>query len=197
MQRHLFLKIYIKNELSYVIINYYGEEYSSGESNKITFEVKNQEKILIKRYGFIELKYVIQNQEDEIISLIPENGFGKTEIKVTAQKEDYNFTIQHMDIASSEYQVIETKDVLSKASGTYIGKNSMGQDKISIWGSDFQQIEVFVDGIKLNRLSDNSVDLSIINSDEIESIEINKGVQLGEQGTGAIGGQINIYYKEK
>ena len=63
-----------------------------------------------------------------------------------------------------------------------------------IQGSDAQQVTVIIDGVVLNNLSDNSVDVGLIPVQNIEKIEIIKGPASSAWGS-ALGGVVNIITK--
>ncbi len=63
-----------------------------------------------------------------------------------------------------------------------------------IQGSDPQQVTVIIDGVVLNNLSDNSVDVALIPVQNIEKIEIIKGPASSAWGS-ALGGVVNIITK--
>ena len=63
-----------------------------------------------------------------------------------------------------------------------------------IQGSDQQQVTVIIDGVVLNDLADNSVDVGLIPVQNIEKIEIIKGPASSAWGS-ALGGVVNILTK--
>jgi vitamin B12 transporter len=63
-----------------------------------------------------------------------------------------------------------------------------------IQGSDAQQVTVIIDGVVLNDLSDNSVDVALIPVQNIEKLEIIKGPASSAWGS-ALGGVVNIITK--
>ncbi len=63
-----------------------------------------------------------------------------------------------------------------------------------IQGSDAQQVTVIIDGVVLNDLADNSVDVALIPVQNIEKLEIIKGPASSAWGS-ALGGVVNIITK--
>jgi vitamin B12 transporter len=87
-------------------------------------------------------------------------------------------------------------DVLNTVTGVQVF-NTGGPGSIataSIQGSDNRHVTVFMDGIPLNNLSDNVVDLGVLSVRNIEKIEIVKGPASSAWGS-ALGGVINIITK--
>ena len=99
------------------------------------------------------------------------------------------------DIAKNNYQTVA--DVLVQTSGVEIqSKGGAGSSqKVSIRGSETNQVLVLLDGIPLNNQFGGGADLSKIPTNIIEKIEIYEGGSSSKFGSGAIGGVINITTK--
>src|SRR4030043_2254355 len=87
-------------------------------------------------------------------------------------------------------------DVLNTIPGVQVdirgGPGSVANARIQ--GSEFRHVLVMIDGITLNNLSDNFVDISAIPVQNIERIEIIKGPASSSWGS-SLGGMINIITK--
>ncbi|MEE4310909.1 MAG: TonB-dependent receptor [candidate division KSB1 bacterium] len=100
--------------------------------------------------------------------------------------------IQRKEIARSNYQ--SAGEVLEHIPGVEI-RNSGGlggAQKISIRGSQSNQVLVLLDGVPLNDQLGGDADLSAIPAHIIEKIEVHKGGSSPQFGGGAIGGAVNI-----
>ena len=127
------------------------------------------------------------NQLDEVIvtSKSHNNALGKLRL----------FTKE--DIAKGNYQSVG--ELLQQLPGVEIQSTggAGSSKKISIRGSEANQVLVLLDGVKINNQLSGSADLSQIPTNIIERIEIYEGGSSPKFGNGAIGGTINIITKNQ
>jgi len=94
------------------------------------------------------------------------------------------------------YGLSNTMDLLKKASSVdlpdYGGSTT---SPVSLRGSNYGETLVLVDGMRLNPVTGDMVDLSMIPVSEIDSIEVIKGSNTASFGDAAMGGIINIVTK--
>ncbi|MCK5076710.1 MAG: TonB-dependent receptor plug domain-containing protein, partial [Calditrichia bacterium] len=75
----------------------------------------------------------------------------------------------------------------------HIEGNDLGGRTIQIWGSNPDEVNVYVDGVLINMLGiKNQADISIIPLDKVSKIDVHKGANLTLLGQGAFGGVVNI-----
>lgn len=118
-------------------------------------------------------------------------------VQVFALSEYNNSPTQPFIITRREIRqtnALSLGDVLDKVPGVEISQTgSVGSSqKVSIRGSQTNQVLVLLDDVPLNDEMSGSVDLSNIPLNIIESIEIYKGGQSAQFGSGAIGGVVRI-----
>jgi outer membrane cobalamin receptor len=84
--------------------------------------------------------------------------------------------------------------VLERAAGVNIRRSggSGGFSTVSIRGSTAEQVQVFLDGISLNRASGGGVDLGGISLGGIESVEVYRGSVPARFGGNSIGGVVHL-----
>ena len=101
--------------------------------------------------------------------------------------------IDRRTIESANYSSAE--EILANAGSIQISKTGNTTSKMSIRGSNSNQVSVMLDGITVNSRMDGSFDLNSIPAEAIERIDIYKGgdIELSSQ---AIGGIINIITKK-
>jgi outer membrane receptor for ferrienterochelin and colicins len=88
-------------------------------------------------------------------------------------------------------------DVISRQLNIRISRdNSLGSSNISLMGISGQNIKIMVDGIPVNGRLFDQLDLSQLNLQDIERIEIVKGPMSIAYGTNALGGAINLITKK-
>ncbi len=126
------------------------------------------------------------------------------QIVITANKEPMNpgnTTAQVTIITSDQIDSMAARNA-AEIVATVPGVNTAsygarGQSKlVSIRGSSADQVLVLVNGKKINTVQGGGVDLSLINPDTIERIEIIRGGMSAVYGDGAFGGVVNIVLKE-
>ncbi len=71
--------------------------------------------------------------------------------------------------------------------------NSRGESLIYFRGSGKRQLTLFFDGVPLNIPWDNRIDLSLLPTDALESVEIIKGIPSVVYGANTIAGVVNVF----
>ncbi len=97
-----------------------------------------------------------------------------------------------------QQQVSSPVEALRGIPGVVVGRTGPfgGLAQVRIRGAEANHTLVVIDGIEVNNPADGEFDFSnIVGSDNIERIEVLRGVQSGLYGSGAMGGVINIVTK--
>ncbi len=125
-----------------------------------------------------------ENKLDEIV-ITSKNNSGLSNVKILGSEK--------IDKSNSQ----SVAEILKQVSGLEIeSTGGIGSAKrISIRGSNTNQVLVLLDGIPLNNQSSANADLSKIPTNIVEKIEIYEGGSSSKFGSGAIGGAINIITK--
>ncbi|MCK5074897.1 MAG: TonB-dependent receptor, partial [Calditrichia bacterium] len=96
-----------------------------------------------------------------------------------------------------QFNTSEVSDIFKAIPAVRIEGNDISGRSIQIWGSNPDEVNVYLDGILLNSLGiKNQADLSIIPLEKIEKIDVHKGANLTLLGQGAFGGVVNIKSEE-
>lgn len=90
---------------------------------------------------------------------------------------------------------INLEDVLSNSMGIRIEQDNVLGSGISLQGLSGQNVKILIDGIPVVGRLNGNIDLSQINLDNIERIEIVKGPLSVNYGTNALAGAINLITK--
>lgn len=125
----------------------------------------------------------IEHKLDEVVVSSNKNydqNFGNVKLYTREEIEKNNF--QSVGELLQETAGVEIQSTGATGSST----------KISIRGSQSNQVLVLLDGVQLNNQLGGDVDLSQIPTNIIERIEIYAGGNSAQFGSGAIGGTINI-----
>lgn len=101
-------------------------------------------------------------------------------------------TVIELDDYAGEARTLE--DLLSQTVGVQVRRfGSPGQPaEVSIRGSTSNQVVVLLDGVRLDSALSGTVDLSTLPVDLLERVEVTRGGGSVQQGTGAIGGVVNL-----
>jgi len=86
----------------------------------------------------------------------------------------------------------DTADLLNTDHSVQVDEELSGKKKIVIRGGNPDGVVVLYNNIKLNNLYDNSFDMSLIDLEDVERIEIIKGSHTALYGSGSLSGIINV-----
>lgn len=171
------------------------------------------EDLLVGRYD-LEISYI--GYKRKIIYEVPVTESSTTRLQIELQPEigqidaiEVLGNAQH-NLSSANIAVLDRleiqrnggnslQSILKQQAGVEIQSAGVtgGPLRVSIRGSDVNQVLVLLDGVPLNDGFSGGADLSLIPLDIIERIEIYKGGQGARFGNGAIGGAINIITRKR
>jgi outer membrane receptor for ferrienterochelin and colicins len=115
---------------------------------------------------------------------------GKLERSISNVKVINSKTIEQMAAA-------DLNDVISRQLNIRISRdNSLGSSTINLMGISGQNIKIMIDGVPVNGRLFDQLDLSQLNLQDIERIEIIKGPMSIAYGTNSLGGAINLVTKK-
>lgn len=102
-----------------------------------------------------------------------------------------------VDLEAYRGEAKSVEDLLSQVPGVQVRRfGGPGQpSEVSIRGSTASQVVVMLDGIRLDSAQTGTVDLSTIPVDLLARIEVTRGGGSVQQGSGAIGGVVNLVTK--
>lgn len=121
---------------------------------------------------------------------------GPVDVTETKLPGQYDVTSSTNTMSSGELAIRGVQDlqeVTRSISSVRIEGQSSGIQTISIRGANPNETPVYLDGIKINDTFTNVADLSFLNVNEVEELEIIKGAASLPYETGAFGGVVNIY----
>lgn len=128
-------------------------------------------------------------------------------IEITGEKQntpheilrtEFPYHVSILELDPTKIQNLSLQDLLQEQVSLQI--NSFGgranYSTLSIRGSSSSQVTVFIDGVEINRGDRQSVDLSTLDLQQFERIEIYRSHAPAKFGTGAIGGVVNLISKK-
>jgi len=127
---------------------------------------------------------VIKGSEIEVVGVK-----SKTEMDVAS-------SVDMLDIAEIEIQgARDLGSALRRVSSVKMDYSTSGKQTISIRGSNATDVAVFLDGVRLNDANTGVADLSTIDLNSLEQVQVIKGGNSSLFGSGAIGGVVNMESK--
>ena len=150
--------------------------------------------------GFETIYKKIEAENDYTFSL-KESNVVLNQVVITAQ-----YSANSPEKAVHKIEIIDRKqidamgavnleDALSNTTGVRIQQDNILGSGISLQGMSGQNVKILIDGIPVVGRLNGNIDLSQINLDNIERIEIVKGPLSVNYGTNALAGAINLITK--
>ncbi len=105
--------------------------------------------------------------------------------------------VEHIDLKNVTNQgVRDVSEAIDKMGSVVVSTSETGHQTISIRGANANEVAVFLDGIKMNRPIDGVADLSYIDINSLNSVEIIKGGNGVLSGSGNFGGVVRLISKD-
>lgn len=178
---------------------YYGITDANGS---FKFNCKGYCRLEISHLGYKSVSDTIKARETLKISLIPNNSILK-QVEVVS-----NFVPQGEDAVVQKVQVIDReridkqgavnlRDLLSNDLNIRLSQDNFLGSAMSMQGVGGENVKIMIDGVPVIGRLNGNIDLSQINLNTIERVEIIQGPASVTYGTNALGGIINLITKKK
>ena len=159
----------------------------------------NSPAIRLSHIGYNTAEVIIDSSFSGILFLTPAVIKGQ-ELEVVGVKSktemDVASAVDMLDIAEIEIQgARDLGSALRRVSSVKMDYSTSGKQTISIRGSNATDVAVFLDGVRLNDANTGVADLSTIDLNSLEQIQVIKGGNSSLFGSGAIGGVVNMESK--
>ncbi|TXB69505.1 TonB-dependent receptor [Phaeodactylibacter luteus] len=124
------------------------------------------------------------------------------EVVVTAQYSPVKAAASLHEVRVLNRALIEARgansleQLLQQETGVRIGQDRVLGSRLSLLGTDGQQVRILIDGVPVLGRQDGHIDLGQINLQQIARVEIVEGPMSVVYGTDAIGGVINLITKK-
>ncbi len=154
----------------------------------------------ISHIGYDPLIITVQNDSFLLIKLTAAVIAGQ-EIKVIGARRkveiDVASAVNRIDIDMIELQgARDIGSALRRVSSLKLNYANSGKQTVSIRGSNATDVAVFLDGVRINDSNTGVADLSFIDLNSIDQIQVIKGGGSALFGSDAIGGVVNIESKK-
>lgn len=173
----------------------------TNDSGKATNPFHSKTKVIITYIGYKMIIDTLEENQSKTYYL-EADAVVMNEIVVTAQYSPNNpekavHKVKIIDRKKIEAQgAVTLKDVLTNETNIRISQDNVLGSSTSIQGLAGQNVKILIDGVPvIGRLGGN-IDLSQINLNNIERIEIIEGPLSVEYGTNALAGTINLITKK-
>lgn len=136
------------------------------------------------------------------IVLVP-SGVGLEEVVITAQYEPTQAekSIQKIKIIDKEkiqqMGAVNLRDVLSNQLNVRLSQDNILGSSMNLQGISGQNVKILIDGVPMIGRLNGDIDLSQINMNNVERIELIEGPLSVQYGTNALAGTINIITRKK
>lgn len=193
---HIFIQDKALNNEKYFITDTGGVALITGFENS-----KGKVLVSISFIGYKKLTDSIQATENKIYYLLPEKTT-LNEVVVTAQyapnsPEKAVHKIRIIDSKKIEAMgAVNLKDVLTNELNIRLSQDNVLGSSMSLQGISGQNVKILIDGVPVTGRLNGNIDISQINMNNVERIEIIEGPLSVNYGTDALGGTINIITKK-
>lgn len=159
--------------------------------------------LVVSFVGYADVRLVLSHfKNNSLIYLTPKNLLLE-QISIYGERVEMSrqeLPHQIEQISGDDIQRLgsqEIADLFKKIPAVRIEGNDLDGRRLQIRGSNPGEVNVYFDGVLINNLSqDNSADLSIIPTENIEKLELLKGGNFTLLGNGAFGGVLNVVSKK-
>ncbi len=157
--------------------------------------------LIISKIGFTTLRDTLLKGESKTYTFIP-NNVNLKDVVVTGQFEA-NTTqkavqqIRVIDRKRIDQQgAVNLKDVLTNELNIRLSQDGVLGTQMNMMGLGGQNVKILIDGVPVIGRMDGNIDVSQLNLNNIERIEIIEGPMSVIYGTDALGGVINLITKK-
>jgi outer membrane receptor for ferrienterochelin and colicins len=158
-------------------------------------------KVDVSYVGFISQSFLLLPNEEKRIKL-ESSAFGLNELVVTAQFTPVETQKSVFEVkAIKEEKIIEKgannlREALTNELNFKTNNGHVNETAINLNGLSGNHVKFMIDGVPVEGRLSGNIDLSQINLNEIEKIEIIEGPSSVAYGTNALGGVINVITKK-
>ena len=172
----------------------------SKEDGKVEFEINEKTKIVISYVGYDNLTIYVSPGEDQTVHL-QSNSIEMESVVVTGQYKPQSVDKSIYKIDLIGFKQIEERGVNNLAEALSTETNIRLQHdpalgtSLKLQGLSGENVKFLIDGVPMIGRLDGNIDLSQINMDNVDHIEIVQGPMAVIYGTNALAGVINIITK--
>lgn len=190
--------------LTYEALNGHGKTTVLSSMNgvaivpKVFAETQNELILTITYLGFSAITDTVSTDVKELEFNLKPDLFALSQVVVTAQyapnsTEKSVHSIKIIDRKRMEQQAaVNLRDLLQKETNMRISQDNILGSGLSVQGISGQNVKFLIDGVPVVGRLDGNIDLSQINLNNVERVEVVEGPLSVNFGTDALAGTINI-----
>lgn len=111
-------------------------------------------------------------------------------------RKDIPQTVSVLESQSFEFKgYVDAGDLLRSDHSVQVDENLSGKKTVAIRGGNADEVVVLYNGIRMNSVLDNTFDISLIDLEDVQRVEVIKGSNTSLYGSEAFAGVINIVPK--
>ncbi len=172
------------------------------DKGKAGFQLDQKAVLRLSYVGYEDVHDTINPAAQKRYFLVPK-AFNMEEVVVTGQ-----YTPQRSDRSVYKINVLDNAEIKSTASNNLqeilstelnfkIGQDNILGSSLSLQGVSGENVKILIDGVPVIGRMNGNLDLSQINLNNVERIEIVEGPMSVNYGTNALAGAINIITKDR
>ncbi|MFH1851359.1 MAG: TonB-dependent receptor [Candidatus Neomarinimicrobiota bacterium] len=155
--------------------------------------------VYITYMGYEEYENTLPGYKNLSVALVPKVLEGE-EIEISGARgvveRDVQSKVESVSLRRIEQRGIrDISEALQEMEAVTIQTTVSGKQYISIRGSNFNEVSVYLDGIRLNRAIDGAANLSSIDLSDLEQVEVIRGGTTTLFGSGNFGGVVLLHSK--
>lgn len=173
----------------------------TNSTGRAAIEADAAVELIISKIGFTTLRDTLAKGESKTYTFIP-NNVNLKDVVITGQFEA-NTTqkaVQQIKVIDrkriDQQGAVNLKDVLSNELNIRLSQDGVLGTQMSMMGLGGQNVKILIDGVPVIGRMDGNIDVSQLNLNNIDRIEIIEGPMSVIYGTDALGGVINLISKK-
>lgn len=195
------VKVVLLSQDNQIVFRGVTNEFGDLTANNLQLKSTDSLRIQAKMLGFLSLDTLLLVQREIHLNL-NDDVLDQDEVVVTAQygASTVENSVHRIKVINREkidaMGAVNLRDVLSNELGVRLAQDNILGSSMTLQGISGQNVKILVDGVPVVGRLGGNVDVSQINLQEIERIEIVEGPLSVNYGTNALAGVINLISKK-
>ena len=149
--------------------------------------------------GYKNFERTIHEPKNMMVALLPQVLEGEKVIVSGTRglvEQEVQSKVESVSLRKIEQRGLrDISEVLQEMEAVTITTTEVGKQYISIRGSNFNEVSVYMDGVRLNRAIDGAANLAGVDISNLERVEVVRGGATTLFGPGNFGGVVLLYSK--
>ena len=149
--------------------------------------------------GYKKFERIIHEPKNIMVALLPQVLEGEKVVVSGTRglvEQEVQSKVESVTLRKIEQRGLrDISEVLQEMEAVTITTTEVGKQYISIRGSNFNEVSVYMDGVRLNRAIDGAANLAGVDISNLERVEVVRGGATTLFGPGNFGGVVLLYSK--